>query len=378
MKIFRTLLCALALTTSVFAANAQEYEDAPYWFMGVKAGVQGTPTNYDFTKLITPSAGIMAGYQFAPQFGMRLDLQGIWNKTAFKSADATCDFNTVTADLDLIFNITRMIWKNPVVDFSILAGGGYNYTWNRGDAAKYPYNDRMTGVTKTMFSPNFRGGVIVGRNINTNWGVNLEVDGNVLRDNYNLKNNTKFDYQLTAMVGLTYMWGHKKAAAKPAPVREEPAPAPVREEPAPAPVAKEPAPAPAPAPAVAPAAKETEPAPVVYKAPEEIRIEIFYDRNDAQIRPSEDAKLRALSDFIKSHEVGTVVVSGYADKETGNPGYNKRLSKTRANGIVSILTKTYNIPASRISTKALGDTVQPFAENDKNRVVIIEFKEAEK
>lgn len=360
MKFFKTLLCALAVLTSVSAATAQtttdEYEAAPYWFMGVKGGIQGTPTNYDFTKLITPSFGIMAGYQFAPQFGMRLDLQGVSNKTAFKSVDKTCDFNSMTANFDLLFNITRMIWKNPVLDFSVLVGGGYNYSWNRGDAAKYPYNDRMTDVTKTMSSPNFRGGVILGRNINRNWGVNLEVDGNVLADNFNLKNNTKFDYQLTGMVGLVYMWGHKKAA-KPEPVREEPAPAP-------APVVKEPEPAPAPA--------------VVYKAPEEIRIEIFYDRDDAKIRPSEDAKLRGLSDFIKSHEVGTVIVSGYADKETGNPKYNQGLSETRANGIVSLLTETYNIPASRITSKAYGDTVQPFAENDLNRVVIIEVKEAEK
>lgn len=355
MKLFKTLFCALAVSVSCVVANAQtvtEYEEAPYWFAGLKGGIQETPTNYSFSKLIAPAAGLYVGYQFVPQFGMRLDLEGMWNKTGFKPSNTTESFNTLTADIDLLFNITRMIWKNPVVDFSLVLGGGYNYSWNRGDAAKHEYAERMTGVTKSMSSPNFRGGFMVGKKLNRNWAVNLEVDDNVLRHDYNLKNNCNFDHQLTAMVGVTYMWGHKKVA-KPEPVREEPAPAPVivKEEPA--------------------------PAPVVYKTLEEIRIEVFYDRDDAKIRPSEDAKLRGLSDFIKSHEVGTVIVSGYADVQTGNPAYNQTLSETRAAGIVSLLTDSYGIPASRISSKGYGDTVQPFSENDLNRVVIIEVKEAE-
>ena len=35
-----------------------------------------------------------------------------------------------------------------------------------------------------------------------------------------------------------------------------------------------------------------------------------------------------------------------------------------------MLVKTYNIPESRISYDSKGDTVQPFSENDKNRVTI--------
>lgn len=370
MKFFKTLFCALAVSVSCLSANAQtvtEYEEAPYWFMGLKGGVQATPTNYDFSKLITPAAGIYVGYQVAPQFGMRLDVQGIWSKTGFRPSNTTENFNTLTADIDLLFNVTRMIWKNPVLDFSVVLGAGYNYTWNRDKAGNHPYEERMAGVTKTMHSPNVRAGVILGKNINRKWGINLEVDANVMEDDYNLKNNTKFDYPLTAMLGVTYMWGHK-SVTKPAPVREEPAPAP-------APVVKEePAPAPAPAPVVK---EEPAPAPIVYKTPEEIRIEIFYERGNAQIRPSEDAKLRALSEFVKSHEVGTVIVSGYADKQTGSTALNKTLSETRANGIVKVLKENYNIPANRITSKAYGDTVQPYAENDMNRVVIIEVKEAE-
>ena len=39
--------------------------------------------------------------------------------------------------------------------------------------------------------------------------------------------------------------------------------------------------------------------------------------------------------------------------------------------VVKMLTENYGIAADRISSEAKGDTVQPFAENDKNRVTIL-------
>ena len=85
-----------------------------------------------------------------------------------------------------------------------------------------------------------------------------------------------------------------------------------------------------------------------------------------------------MSEFIRTHNVGTVSVKAYADRETGNPTYNQALSERRANTIVEKLTQVYGIPSNRIESRAYGDKVQPFAENDLNRVVIINIKEAQK
>ena len=64
-------------------------------------------------------------------------------------------------------------------------------------------------------------------------------------------------------------------------------------------------------------------------------------------------------------------ITGYADKGTGNARINKKYSQERANKFKDELVKNYGINASRIITDAKGDTVQPFADNDKNRCVII-------
>ena len=50
-----------------------------------------------------------------------------------------------------------------------------------------------------------------------------------------------------------------------------------------------------------------------------------------------------------------------------------KYSQQRVDNVVNSL-KSKGIPANQIESKAYGDTVQPFAENDKNRCVIIEGK----
>ena len=64
-----------------------------------------------------------------------------------------------------------------------------------------------------------------------------------------------------------------------------------------------------------------------------------------------------------------VVITGYADKKTGNARINDRLSKQRS-AAVSEALQAKGIAASRIVTDAKGDTVQPFSVNEENRVSI--------
>ena len=59
----------------------------------------------------------------------------------------------------------------------------------------------------------------------------------------------------------------------------------------------------------------------------------------------------------------------YADAGTGNANINMKYSKQRAENVAKALTNA-GIDAARITVDAKGDTVQPFSENDKNRVTI--------
>ena len=74
--------------------------------------------------------------------------------------------------------------------------------------------------------------------------------------------------------------------------------------------------------------------------------------------------------FLNQHPNAKVMVTGYADKGTGNPTINARLGKQRAKAVRDALVRICDIDPSRIITDSKGDTEQPFAENDKNRVTV--------
>jgi outer membrane protein OmpA-like peptidoglycan-associated protein len=65
-----------------------------------------------------------------------------------------------------------------------------------------------------------------------------------------------------------------------------------------------------------------------------------------------------------------VVLTGYADVGTGNNQINDRLAAQRADAVVTALKTQYGISADRISYDSKGSRVQPFPENDMNRVTI--------
>ncbi|WP_303427542.1 OmpA family protein, partial [uncultured Duncaniella sp.] len=83
----------------------------------------------------------------------------------------------------------------------------------------------------------------------------------------------------------------------------------------------------------------------------------------------EQPKVDDIIEYRKANPETKVVVTGYADKETGTAPYNMSLSKRRAEAVAAAIMKA-GISADRISTAAKGDTVQPFEGRVKNRVAI--------
>ena len=90
--------------------------------------------------------------------------------------------------------------------------------------------------------------------------------------------------------------------------------------------------------------------------------------NDYKVTPDKMAHLYTIAEKYKNSKI---VVAGYADKNTGTIKYNKELSLKRAQAVKSVLVG-FGMSESNIEVKAMGDTEQPFADNDMNRVVIIE------
>ena len=73
---------------------------------------------------------------------------------------------------------------------------------------------------------------------------------------------------------------------------------------------------------------------------------------------------------LNNHNDAVVEITGYADAGTGTPSINERLSAKRAEAVKRILVGDCGIDVSRVRVSHKGDTVQPFAENDMNRVSI--------
>lgn len=362
---------ALAVMFGATMASAQDYEPFPYGFVGAQGGAQLTFTNYDHGKLITPVGAVQLGAMFTPEIGARLHVGGWTSKTAagHNTGYGTTKFNYLTADADLLVNLTNVFSKNKVHPFDVylVAGIGLSKAWNLADI-----NDVQSKyITKPddKFVHNLRIGGMLEYNFAKHWSANLEVDLNNLGDRFNSKLNGHDDMQLTAMVGLTYKFGFRKKVLPPPPPpapKPEPAPEP---KPAPAPAPK-PEPKPVPPPAPKPAPKPAEPKFV----PEDTQIDLFFKQSKVVITEENDAKIRQLADWVKKHDNCRVNVSGYADKGTGKPARNQMLSEQRAENVKKALVDEYGISADKITTNAYGDTVQPYAENDKNRLARITAK----
>lgn len=375
MKFLKNISLTVLGTVAFVAATAQpaETDDRIYPFVGIQAGAQGTFTDYSFGKLVTPVAGFQVGQYYTPVVGSRLAFNGWRGKTASRPLDKTYGYNYMNTDLDLLINLSNAVSPRRSHKFNVVLVAGAGLYWAK-------YGDKMGALRKSGSegSFSFRGGVQFDYDLSRTVGLSLEVLANGLDDNFNGKKNGKIDWQGTAMVGLTYKFRPKKnksdastammaqdydggragalvTADKPdaeAEARRKAAAEAARRE------------------AEAKARREAEKPAARPAAPQEMRSEVFFTIGKAALSAADEARLGELAAWLKSHPQARVTVTGYADAGTGTAVVNRAVSQRRADSVAATLRTKFGVPASRITVEAKGDTVQPFAENDKNRVVI--------
>lgn len=368
MKKFLNIALVVALLCGVTTAKAQNDDNDyryPHNFFSIQGGAQATLTHYPIGKLITPQVALSYGRFFNSKVGARLHVQGWKINGGFLaerfdglSNDAKYGFNNITGDLDLLMNMSNILNPNrtsQAFDWLLIAGFGVNYAWDFDEfneitnSMKYYVGPEPCGTKHSTF--NGRLGTMFQYNISDHVGVNLELDANYKNDEFNLKRNWDPDWQIQALVGLTFRFGMKK--------KPVPAPTPVvYEEPAPAPK-------PEPKPIVKPEPKP-QPKPVVKDEP--LREVFFY--NIRLSDPDPDKILNRIVAWCSKYPNKNITISGYADKGTGNPKINVGYAKARAEKVANAL---YNkgVARERMIVNSYGDTVQPFEENDKNRCVIV-------
>ena len=375
MKKSKVLLAAALMSVSSAAMAQATYTDSEenvytfqkHWFLDLQGGAQYTLGEAKFGDLISPNVQLGLGYQFNPVFGMRLQVNGWQSKGGWAAYrknigdepfSADYKYNYVAPGLDFMFNLSNLFcgWNpNRVFNVTAFIGGGANIAWGNDEANeigahikdldKYNLKYLWDG---TKVRPFGRAGLDLEFKVSKAVSIMLEGNANITTDKYNSKNADNPDWYFNALAGVRINLG--KTYNKTEPVKETPAPRPVEEY-----VKPEPKPEPK----------------VEEKKVEEIRRDVFFVINSNKIRESEDAKIKEVVDYLNQYPDAKVVVTGYADAGTGNNTINDRLSAKRAAAVVKALKEKYGVAADRITEDSKGSRVQPFSENDKNRVSIM-------
>ena len=365
-----TSLLLSATVTQAQDVSSDNYYFKRHSFVTIGVGTQYTLGEPKFSRLLSPNVQLGLGYQFSPLFAARVQANAWQSKGGWSTLTASnYKYNYVAPGVDFMLNLTNLFWGlNPQRNFNVTAfiGGGANIAWG---------NDEVIDIAKRLRNrsdylleylwygskvrPFGRGGIEIGYRLNDAVSLLVEGNANIMTDKYNSKKAGNPDWYFNGLVGLRINLGKSynkiekivdAPVADPDPVIEV---APVVEEKKPVVVEKQ---------------KVVE-QPVASKV-EPLRRDVAFELNQTVIRSSEMNKIKEVADYMKKYPKSKVSVIGYADAGTGNNRINDKLAAQRADAVVKVLREQYGISDDRIEYDSKGSRVQPFKENDMNRVCI--------
>ena len=375
-------IMSLLLFLGVLSASAQaeqkgttEYVFQPHWYITLQGGGQYTLGEGKFGDLLSPTAQIGVGYNFSKVIGLRLAVNAWQSKGVIKLDDndiaagleyeGKWKWNYVAPSLEFTFNLSNIVCNynpNRLLNVYALIGGGANIAFKNDEAqdvekqiAAYQNTNWVYDGKQNMrylwdgtkVRPFGKVGLLFDFRVSDKVSINIEGNANTLSDKYNSKKAGNWDWYFNALAGVKINLG-KTYTTKFTPDPE---------------------------PEIRYVEKVVEkvvevPAKVEVKPIEKMRRDIFFTINSFKVRDTEAEKIKDIADYLNANPRAKVEVTGYADAGTGNNRINDRLAKQRADVVVKTLMNDYNISANRIYFDSKGSRVQPFAENDLNRVTI--------
>ena len=382
MKLKKIFMSAalLAGCLTAFAQQPQAAEKpcckkafAPHWYVQAQIGGQYTLGEVDFSDLLSGNFQVAGGYNFTPVWGMRLAIDTWQSKggTDFSNYTnnlknlgvQTWKYNFIAPTLDVTCDLTNWILgykPDRVCNFGLLAGLGANFGWNNDDAGSVKSLVFATDATqdpahqmsyywdgtKTRFVGRF--GAYLDFKVSRRVALGLELNCNATSDRYNSKKAGNADWYFNALAGVKVNLGKLAPKAAPEPIVVEKIVEKIVEKPVEKPVVKEP------------------------EAPkrETLRRDIFFTLRGSEVSRTEMTKVEDVVAYLNKYPEAKVSVTGYADKGTGNPRLNVGYAQKRAQVITNLLVNRFGIDRSRIMMDSKGDTVQPYEQNDLNRVTI--------
>ena len=371
MKLNKVLLSGV-IALSCVSASAQEADKTvnvftPHWYAQAQVGGQYTLGEIGFGKLLSPNVQVGIGYNFNKVVGARFSLN-TWQSKAGQNVAGNVykwKWNYVAPMVDATFNLTNLFCEyNPdrLVEVGVFGGIGANIAWGNDEAAdaqkailagagknlaevQAPLENRWEG-TKTRFVA--RVGANVDFRVSDRVKLGVELSANTLSDKYNSKKAGNPDWYFNALVGVKVALGETHTT------KVIPAPKPVEkiiER-----IIEKPAPAPAPK--------------VESKVVEEnFRRDIFFPIGNTNIAKSQTTKIAEIVEYMKENPDAKITLTGYADKGTGSAAFNDKIAARRAQTVYNTLAAK-GVAKSRMIKESKGCRVQPFEENDMNRVTI--------
>ena len=375
----KVLLLAL-LSGFVFSVSAQEFKpqvgfsnEAGYktnfkknkvgdnWFISIAGGASvlfgDQNSEADFKNRLNFAPQFSVGKWFNPYLALRLQLNG-GVLHGFENTGATFMQHNkyAAAHADLLWDVTNF-WApyNEKKVFRLIPWVGLGY------AQRFKNSDDNRGIARTE-SPTVNFGILTVFRLSKRVDLNVEVQGSLLNEQFNrvsMYHLTDGIGQLSA--GLTFKLGKtdfevlepmdyallndlngqvNALRAENDELSKRPVSCPECEE-------------------------------VVTNVVNNYVDNVVYFRiNSAKIDKNQQVSIFNTAQFMKENNVPIKVI-GYADKKTGTGSYNMQLSEKRARAVAKELIDKYGISSSQITIEWKGSDVQPYNENNWNRVVIM-------
>lgn len=370
----RKILFLLTLLLSVpFVANAQQEAQTeqrlvsvprsffvPHWYVKAQGGAAYDVGEAKFSQLLSPGLQLAMGYKFNEYFGLRGTVSGLWARNRYSYPESKYQWNFIQPSLEAEVDLTQLfLGRDPERLSSLYAfvGAGAAYSFNNDDAVEaneayhqkkyytmYTYAPHTEPFQKlwrdSRWNPVVRAGIGFDYRIADEISIGAEVNANMLPDHFNSKlgKNDNKDWHFNALVGIKFNIGRSHGRTEP--VYET-------------------------APVVEPA-KEFVDVPIEQIS---FNVNVYFVINQSIIRANQMGKLSRLLQYLAEHPRAFVRLSGYADRETGNPTINMRLSIERSQAVSKYLQDA-GVAEWRIRRFAKGDLVQPFDIPEENRVCI--------
>ena len=357
----------------VYLLSVTAQETSNGYFVGIGAKGNLYLNNHTILKGTSLGGELFGGKWFSPVLGARLFLEGgqLHPTYLVGKTEGMVHQTYGLGRVDLMLNLTNLFRTFSEDQFYNLiphVGVGYGHVFSRTILGNNTFKQENRASNADAGSIVFGGGLLntfkLTKSLALFVDLNLDVVNQKFDYYYNPKGSglKKFNGIASGAIGLVMNFGGSKPkeVIAPPPVQPAPAPAPApapKPEPKPEPVKPTPQPAPAPVKEV----KKVEP----------LTTNVFFTIGKSVIAAAQQANIAKIADFLNANPNTKVTVTGYADKGTGSRQLNLNLSEQRARAVAKALVDKYKINKNRIVTDWKGDTVQPFAENVKNRVAIL-------